>query len=162
MPDASTEGTTVGMTQVAIEVRFNGYVQTVVSSELLADLLWDTAKRGGDDVTVSNVSDALGITTTEDKADTTAPATVFRYEAITSMAGMLPQVRDLVNTQAGIETAVPDATPPVVEAAPVATGYATDVDPATGVDRVEEDENGASQIRIGRSSGVKVPATPES
>ena len=156
VPVADLVGTTVGMTQVAIEVRFNGYVETVDSSGLLADVLADTAKRGGDAVTVTTVSDALGITATEDKADTTAPVTVFRYDAITSMAGMVPQVRDLVNTAAGADLIDEDPDTAAIEAreavAAIATGFATDTN--------NEGKNGASQVRIGRSSGVKVPDTP--
>ena len=165
VPDADDATTTVGMTQVAIVVRFNGYVKTVDSSGLLADLLADTAKRGGDDVSVTTVSDALGITGTLDKADTSAPTTEFRYEAITPMAGMLPKVRDLVDTDAGHagDDRAADSTPPIVgnlidPVIAVATGYAMDTPPAAGRrDTVDEDKNGASQVRIGRSSSVKAP-----
>ncbi len=100
-----------------------------------------------------------GTAAVSDSVMDAAPVTVFRYDAITSMAGMVPQVRDLVNTQAG-HTGDADADPVIATVEAVATGYADDVDPATGVYKVEEDKNGASQVRIGRSSGVKEPATP--
>ena len=135
----AADGVTVGMTQVAIEVRFNGYVETVIDDELLDDILRETARRnkledGDGNTDDTGVRTELSLTDVAEDAFS-APGTTVRYEAITSMAGMLPQVRDLVNTQAGIATAVPDATPAVVVAAHVATGYADDVDPAPGVDR---------------------------
>jgi len=154
--------TTGGMTQVAIEVRFNGYVQTINASELLDDILADTAKRG--DVASTVVATALGLGSAVDKADTTAPTTTHRFEAITANPAMLPQVRDLVTTQAGHagQTAA-DPIPAIAAVTAVATGYATDPEAGAAVDNpVNEDKNGASQVRIGRSSNVMVPPTPSS
>ena len=149
---------TGGMTQVAIEVRFNGYAQTVDSSELLDDLLADTANRGGEDVTVAIVSGALAITDTADKAANSAPTTIFRYEATTGDAAMLPLPRDLVSTEAG-RVADLSADPPVTAVEPVATGYADDDDKTS---KVNEELNAASQVRIGRSSNVEAPEAPSS
>ena len=143
-----------GMTQVAIVVRFNGYVQTVVSGGLLEDVLADTARRGGDTVSANDVATALGIQAIPDKAVDSAPATTFRYDAITSQAAMLPQVRDLVTTLAGAD-AIPDdsATTTVDEAKLAVPGIATGYAPVGDND----EKNAASQIRIGRSSSVKAP-----
>ena len=141
------EATTGGRTQVAIEVRFNGYVETIDASELLDDILADTAKRGS--VTLTAVATDLGLGSALDKLDTTAPTTTHRFEALTTNPAMLPQVRDLVTTEAGIGT----------DPLAVATGYATD---DTDTANVDESKNGASQVRIGRSSSVMVPPIPSS
>ena len=89
------------------------------------------------------------------------PKTTVRYEATTIIAAMIPQVRDLVETKAGVQYSAdhPVYTPAVPEAtddAPVATGYATDA----AATRVDESQNAASQRRIGTSSGVKPPYVP--
>ncbi|WP_420625151.1 cell wall-binding repeat-containing protein [Candidatus Poriferisodalis sp.] len=151
-----------GMTQVAIEVRFNGYLQTVADAHagLLDDILNDTAKRnmlvdGDGNTDDTDVRTALGLTTVPDAAFS-APSTTVRYEAITDNAAMLPQVRDLVTTLAGADAIAedPDTTAIELRAAvdAIATGWATDTNNAG--------KNAASQVRIGRSSGVMVPPTP--
>ena len=57
----------------------------------------------------------------------------------------------------------PDTADPVIATVEaVATGYRRLTLTRQRVsNKVEEDKNGASQVRIGRSSGVKEPATPE-
>lgn len=159
-------GVTGGMTQVAIEVRFNGYVNTVSDDELLDDILADLVKRteATDDAAART---ALGL---DSLTATPGPTTMVRYEAITGQANQLPQVRDLVTTLAGHDGASEITGPPLVPAIDdveaVATGYAPDANAPgrtvndTAHDKVDEDQNGASQVRIGRSSSVKVPPTP--
>ena len=161
-------GVTGGMTQVAIEVRFNGYVNTVSDDELLDDILADVVKRteAADDTAART---ALGL---DSPTATTGPTTMVRYEAITGQANQLPQVRDLVTTLAGHDGAAEITGPPLVPAidavTAVAIGFAPDgnapgrTDNDTAHDKVDEDQNAASQVRIGRSSSVKVPATPTS
>ena len=148
-----------GMTQVAIEVRFNGYVATVSDDELLDDILAQVVKRteAADDGAART---ALGL---DSPTATTGPTTMVRYEATTAEANQLPQVRDLVTTAAGHEgdtraglTGDPAEIPAVTA---VATGYAVDpAQPTDARDTVDDDKNGASQVRIGRSSSVKAPA----
>ena len=146
---ASTANPDGGMTKVAIQVTFNSYFAGVVSSELLNDVLAATADRGGDAVAVSDVLTALNI---DAQTNVTGPKTVARYEATTSNAAMLPQVRDLVTTVAG-HAGDSNADPVVPEVAQVANAYAAD----DGSTAANEDRNAASQVRIGRSSGVEAP-----
>ncbi len=148
-----------GVTEVAIEVRFNGYIESVDHDQLLIDILDYTVTRT-DAADTAAVRTALDLST----APTVSfPTTTVRYEATTqagaAAASFLPQVRDLVNTAAGADAINDDsATTDVDEAkdavAQVAGGYADDV----GTTAANEDKNGASQVRIGRSSGVKEPA----
>ena len=180
-----------GQTKVAIEVRFNAYIETVGATggqhvELLADILaaratavkgMGTAADGvaeapadeTDADALTRVRAKLGLTTltAPDPADPdaaynfrfSAPGTTVRYEAVTSDASVLPQVRDLVTTAAAADAVVEDQTavPPVVAkdpVAPVALGYAGD-NPDTSP--AKEDMNTSSQARIGRSSSVSAP-----
>ena len=147
-----------GITEVAIEVRFNGYVKTVdtaAHTELLGDILAATLDRTDDDEstdTLAEVREALNLDTVNSVVGiNTGPTTVVRYEANTRNAAVLPQVRDLVTTAAGL--AAVDSDPAVQE---VATGYAAD----EGDTAVNEDKNGASQVRIGRSSNVEHAQDP--
>ena len=150
---------TGGMTQFAIEVRFNGYLQTVVDDGLLDDILSDTARRNmlfDADGNTDDTDVRTALSPTVGAAAFTAPGTTVRYEAITSDADMLPQVRDLVTTLAGADRVENDPDTTANEekeaVAAIATGWATDTN--------NEGKNAVSQVRIGRSSGVKVPATP--
>ena len=142
-----------GMTQVAIEVRFNGYVQTVADTGLLEDILKDVVDRD------NGLADTAAVTTelTLGSPETfVGPKTTVRYEAITDNAASLPQVRDLVTTAAGADAIPDDGDTTVDESADavpaIATGYAPVAD--------NDEKNAASQVRIGRSSGVMVPPTP--
>ena len=183
----STSALSGGMTKVAIQVTFNAYISATGSDndnkELLEDLLAATAVRAGkagvaDDEADSPQDADHGLTdelraglrlttlTLPTAGDPTvafnyvfsAPGTTVRYEATTDNAVMLPQLRDLVTTAAGasVVTDVQDTT--VDEArsavAPVALGYASDSDTTL---KVDESMNAASQVRMGRSSGVKAP-----
>ena len=163
--------TTGGMTQVAIEVRFNGYIDTVTHDELLSDVLAATGERVRDKTSATPETLAAAITRVRaattglslvNPTTVTGPTNMVRYEAITSNPAMLPQVRDLVSTQAGRKSRDADANavPPVsaiTAVAEVAAGYADDDADTANVD---ESKNGASQVRIGRSSNVMVPPTP--
>ena len=168
-----------GMTKVAIETRFNGYIATLSDDELLADILNATAVRAQKaapttyaDVAaaLTGVRAALTLTTLADTGDDanktfSAPGMTVRYEATTSNAGMLPQERDLVKTLAGhagdTRDLPGDSDPPTIPTvAAVATGYAPDEghDPADKRDAVDEDKNGASSVWLGRSTSVKAPS----
>ena len=145
---------TGGMTQVAIEVRFNGYVNTVVHDGLLADLVKEVVDRDNGLADTSAVTTALGLGSPDAFV---GPKTTVRYEAITSNAAALPQVRGLVITLAGADAIQDDpATANVDEekavVAAIATGYAAVAD--------NDEKNAASQVRIGRSNSVKAPAAP--
>ena len=148
-----------GMTQVAIEVRFNGYVNTVTDAGLLEDILKDVVDRDNGLADTAAVTAALGL-----GSPTTfvGPETTVRYEAITSNAAALPQARDLVTTLAGADAVLDDpATTNVDEAADAVVAIATGYAPAAATDETHNDEkNTASQVRIGRNSGVMVPPTP--
>ena len=158
------------MTQVAIEVRFNGYVETVLGDHdgLLDDILNDTAKRNMlvDEDGNTDDEDVRAALTLTDVADDafSAPSTTVRYEAITDDATMLPQVRDLVTTLAGAAVIENDEdTVNVDESKAAVAGIATGYAPGAGEDggTLNDEKNAASQVRIGRSSSVMVPPTPE-
>ena len=158
--DAAT-GDETGRTQVAIEVRFNSYIQSLAGDgvNLLDRVLAATLARAQSveaTADATSVRTALGMATIADVTTFSAPGTMVRYEAITENAAMLPAVRDLVNIAAGSEDDTNTAANEAQD--PVATGYAAN---DTGT-IVNENENGRSQVRIGRSSGVKVPADPSS
>ena len=99
--------------------------------------------------------------------DTTPPTRSIRYEFTTARVSNLPKARDLVETAAGHDADAEFAGPPIVPAiaavAAVATGYAEDANaPGTtanndGRDKVDENFNGSSQVRIGVSSSIKAP-----
>ena len=166
--DASTVkmgSTTPGVTKVAIRVTFNAYISEHDDGELLADVLAATlarAQRAADTTTLADVREALSL----EKADLTAdppalsasyPGTRVTYSATTSVAGMLPQVRDLVVTTAVADVDDPDTQ--VVEIIAVATGYADNEDPPAADDgeNVNVNKNGQSSVRIGRNSNVEAP-----
>ena len=163
--EASTvqmNSTTSGVTKVAIQVTFNAYISAVNHSTLLYDVLDETLDRNvaaeTDQNRVSSLGTALGIpdidTIPVDAAFVTAsfPGTKVTYSLTASVALALPQVRDLVATEAA-RIADPDATPEITAIAGVATGYADDEDTADK----NENMNGPSQVRIARSSSVKAP-----
>ena len=97
---------------------------------------------------------------------TTAPTRSIRYEFETALVRNLPKARDLVETQAGHGggTAVvgPPAIPEITAVTAVATGYAVDAPTGTdntgAQDKVDENFNGASQVRVSVSSSVKAPS----
>ncbi|WP_419551543.1 cell wall-binding repeat-containing protein [Candidatus Poriferisodalis sp.] len=138
-----------GVTEVAIEARFNGYLESVDDDGLLEDILADTVERSG---AVSDlvVRAALDLDAPEPFV---GPGMVVRYEARTTDAAMLPQVRDLVTTVAGRDAVFDDPDTNADETADpvpaIATGYAQPED--------DEEKNGRSQVRIARSSNVKPP-----
>ena len=85
----------------------------------------------------------------------------------TALVRNLPKARDLVETQAGHDGAAaitgPPAFPAITAVTAVATGYAADANAPgttandTAQDKVDENFNGASQVRIAVSSSVKKP-----
>ncbi|WP_420625146.1 hypothetical protein [Candidatus Poriferisodalis sp.] len=60
-------------------------------------------------------------------------------------------MRDLADTDAGYDTAATGADQTIDAAHDLTTDYAADTEITT---KVQENKNGASQIRTGRSSGV--------
>ncbi|MDE0497588.1 MAG: hypothetical protein OXH86_09560 [Acidimicrobiaceae bacterium] len=91
-----------------------------------------------------------------------------RYEFETALVRYLPMARDLAETAAGHVGATAIEGPPAYSAITadvgVATGYAADAPApgttdvtATAQDRVDENLNGSSQVRIGISANVKKP-----
>ena len=100
-----------------------------------------------------------------DTAATAGPVRSIRYEVATARVSNLPKARDLVETVSGhgggTEVTGPPLIPAITARTAVATGYA--VDAVTGADNtgaqdtVDENLNGASQVRISVSSSVKVP-----
>ena len=154
----NTVTTAGGMTAVAIEARFSTYVLSLEGDgQNLLDLVLastlERAQRVAATTTASDVRSALGMATIGDVTTFNAPGTTVRYEALTSNAGMLPQVRDLVTVLAGSEDDS-DTANVNEEQDHIASGYAANV--TTTI--VNENENGRSQVRIGRSSNVKVPS----
>ena len=143
----------LGITKVAIQVTFNGYIATVAGKShdwLLADILAATIARDTTETaTLASVRTDLGLGPS-DVTTFAGPTTAVRYEAVTSNPAALPQVRDLVVTTAGI--AADDVDINIDDY--VAYGYVPD-DPAT--EDQDEQENGPSQVRIARSSSVEAP-----
>ena len=139
-----------GVTEVAIEVRFNGYIETVDHDGLLADVLRAVISRtdAENDLVVRG---ALGLDSPEPFE---GPGMIVRYEARTSDASMLPRVRDLVSTDAGRDVVFDDPNTPADETADpvpaIATGYAAPEN--------DYEKNGRSQVRIERSDRVDVPS----
>ncbi len=100
----------------------------------------------------------------------TAPVRKVRYEMETALVKNLPMVRDLVETAAGHQgaaTAQGAANPVIPAVTAVATGYAADTDTGAtdtvsgsdnAFDKVDENFNGKSQVRIAVSSSVKAPS----
>ena len=153
-PDETDAG--VGSTQVRIVVRFNGYIQSVDAdghTELLTDVLAGVMGRMDADLTAARADNTgLGLGS---PAAVEGPTTTITYDAITQNAGALPMVRDLVDTDAGYDLSVTDADQTIAAATAVATGYAAD---NAGTTKVQEDKNGRSQVRLGRSSSVDAPS----
>ena len=120
---------------------------------LLAETL-ARVQKGNAGATITIVRDALALGSTNigDNAAAGYPGTKVTYSMTTSSAGMLPQVRDLVVTT-GVALTNLDTTA-YDDTVDVATGYADDVATTLNAD---ENNNGASQVRISRSSSVKAP-----
>ncbi|WP_420625141.1 cell wall-binding repeat-containing protein [Candidatus Poriferisodalis sp.] len=139
-----------GVTELAIEVRFNGYVESVQDDGLLEDILRAVVSRT-DVNSTDAVRAALDLAFPEPFE---GPGKVVRYEARTSDATMLPRVRDLVDTPAGRDQVFDDpntSTDETAEAvAAIALGYAPPEN--------DDEKNGRSRVRIARSSIVKPPA----
>ena len=139
-----------GVTEVAIEARFNGYIESVDHDGLLADILRAVISRT-DAVSDLVVRAALGLDSPEPFE---GPGMIVRYEARTIDASMLPRVRDLVSIEAGRDAVFDDPNTQADETADpvaaIATGYAAPED--------DEEKNGRSQVRIARSSHVAIPS----
>ena len=176
---AASNGT--GRTQFAIEVRFNGYVDSVSHEALLADVLANAAHRAGttndasgiradvdggtiaDDgtITAGTAGGGLGLSASDPSDGFAAPARIVRYEGETALVKNLPKARDLITTDAGARlqadnpgtTAVETNYRPAVP--PVANGFAADVNTTAANAKVDQGRNGASQVRISQTSSIK-------
>ena len=168
--EASTVKLAGGVTKAAIQVTFNAYISAAEDGDLLADILSATAERARIkttdpaetlEVAIGRVRDALdladgGISRAADgNVSVSFPGTKVTYTLTTSSAAMLPQVRDLVVTT-GVAVTNLDTTDHD-DTVDVATGYAEDVTTGTNPGNVDENKNGASTVRISRSSSVKAP-----
>lgn len=138
-----------GETAVALEVRFNGYVEFVEHDGLLEDILRAVVSRT-DAASTDVVRAALDLEALEQFV---GPGKVVRYEARTSDAAMLPRVRDLVDTPAGRDQAFDDPTTNADESAEAVEAIAFGYAPAEN----DDEKNGASRVRIGRSNLVQPP-----
>ena len=124
-----------------------------------------TAAGGGLTIAADLSADSPGLPSVLAGA-TTAPVRSIRYEMETSLVGNLLKARDLVETLAGHGGGTEVTGPPVIAAITAepaaATGYAVDAPTgadATGAqDRVDENFNGYSQVRISVSNSVKAPS----
>ncbi|WP_420445867.1 cell wall-binding repeat-containing protein [Candidatus Poriferisodalis sp.] len=164
--EASTVKLAGGVTKAAIQVTFNAYISAADDGNLLADILAATAERVKTtdpveslEVAIGRVQGALALTNpsraAEGNVSVSFPGTKVTYTLTTSSAAMLPQVRDLVMTT-GVALTNLDTTDHD-DAVDVATGYAEDVTTGTNPGNVNENKNGASTVRISRSSSVKAP-----
>ncbi|MCY3609326.1 MAG: cell wall-binding repeat-containing protein [Acidimicrobiaceae bacterium] len=183
--DQAVPSSGAGLSQFAIEVRFNGFLQTAVADQLLDDVLAGSltrVRRAYPGTTLAELRAAADATlptatvrnsglslTAAGTQLFTAPSTMVRYEGATDNIAFLPRSGDLVDVSAGIGArrvctalSLPAIANPVAAAA---TGYSADLpriaggtgDNAAGgaCDRVDESMNGASERRIGVSSAVK-------
>ena len=185
-----TDGLTGGVTGVAIEVRFNGFVDAILDAALFDDVFKETLKRntaadaealitrddllGSDDAgnpkadvenstssTFAIAEDTDLIVTGLDAADNTSPTVMARYELLTTNVMHLPKVRDLVDIVGGKDTVVADP-----DATPPIDDAEEMPDVAIGfiddADTADENEklNARSQHRILTNSGVSGPVTP--
>ncbi|WP_420445842.1 hypothetical protein [Candidatus Poriferisodalis sp.] len=135
---------TGGVTGVAIDVRFNGFVNVIHDDQLFADMFDATIKRNtpaGETTPTRN--EFLGT----DALDT-------------PNVRHLPMARDLVTTAGGKDAVVDDPDTAddetAVEVVDVATGFNDDPDSEDENEKLNAD----SQHRIRTSSGVKGPTTP--
>ncbi|WP_420445862.1 cell wall-binding repeat-containing protein [Candidatus Poriferisodalis sp.] len=170
-----------GATRVAIQVRFNGFVDAILDAQLFGDVFADTIERntpaGGtapdrgelfgsngfnlDLATPSSDQDTELTVSGLDVPDNSIPTTMATYSLLTTNVKHLPMSRDLVTTVAGANVVVDDADTDEDEAADavpaVAVGFTDDED-------TDEDEkhNAASQHRIRVSSSVDAPEKPAS
>lgn len=154
-----------GRTDLAIEVRFSGYLATVDGSELMNDVLARTAVRNvadSDADTVTELVALLGITGDNSAVIVGgAPGTTVRFQMTAASVAHMPMANDAVITVAGAEalnddpntTATETAFRPLV--APVATGFAADVTASTALAKIDQSKNGGNQLRIAVSSSVK-------
>ena len=121
-----------------------------------------TAAGGGLTIASDLSADSPALGTVD---SSTAPTRSIRYEMATALVRNLPMARDLVETLAGHAGAAaiigPPAYPAITAVTAVATGYAADAptgaDNTGAQDKVDENFNGPSQVRIGVSNGVKTP-----
>ena len=149
-----------GRTQYAIEVNFNAYIDSYTDTALLDDVLAQTAtrNRAADSaalLAMAGSETANAAAAAQTAADPAGPVRTVRFEFEVSSNKLLPQARDLVDVDAGVD-ADNTASPAVAAVPAVATGYAANVPAAAGTnDTVNEDKNGASQVRIAPSSSVK-------
>jgi len=143
-----------GITRIRTAASDTGGGLTIASDILVLD----------DTNLVVNASPSLP-TVGADTAATAGPVQSIRYEVATARVSNLPKARDLVETVSGhgggTEVPGPPVIPAITARTAVATGYA--VDAVTGADNtgaqdtVDENLNGASQVRISVSSSVKAP-----
>ena len=126
--DTTVDKVRDGNTKMAIEATFSGYVASVTTSALLADVYAPTVVR----VPTATLTD-IGLNTA---GDVTGPVRTVRYEASTEDVTRLPRSGDSVD----------------IEAATIATGYAPNV---TDPNNVDEGANRAQKINIG--SGAAAP-----
>ena len=164
--DGGSSTTGIGRTQFAVEVRFSGYIATVDSDVLLADILARSVARNRaneDADTVTELRGLLDIASPGNAASIVggAPSTTVRYEMESASTAYMPQARDLVDIAAGAALLDDDPNTAASETgfrpaeAAVATGYAPDVNTSTSLARVDQSRNAASQPRITVSSSVK-------
>ena len=161
------------LTATALRNRIAGWTAADATTATRLALV-NVAATGGDNAAAAGVLTIVddlsddSPTLTETVAASTPPTRQVRYEFRTSQVRYLPMARDLVETTAGHAGASAITGPPAYSAitldAGVATGYAADAPApgttdvtATAQDRVDENLNGSSQVRIGRSSSVKKP-----
>ena len=139
--DVAATPADTGRTRFAIEANFSAYINSYTGSELLADVLAETAGRVPAAADVAALTGLGGFTATPvTVADPTGPVTKVRYTFEIDSSTYLPQSRDLVMTTAG------------TNAGSVAQGFAPDVAATATVD---ERYNTGGQVRIAVSSSVK-------
>ena len=168
--DSSTAEPDGGMTKVAIQVTFNGYIKDVNDELLLEDVLNETVERdnqgaklyGGDYLQLAvalKISDAgVSILDAAEFVTFSDPGTKVTYSLKTEAANALPQVRDLVVTAGARNTREATDTVTAIDlVVGVATGYVVvdETDVVAGAANLSM--NGPSQVRIARSSSVDAP-----
>ncbi len=154
----------IGVTQFAIEVRFGAYIASHVDTALLGDVLARTLARNRNNEAADTQAELLGLL--GDGAGTGvlvggAAGRTVRYEMATASVALMPMDRDRVLIAAGAQALADDPNTDESESdfrpmeAHVAVGYASDVNTTTARAKVDQNNNGGSDLRISQTGTIK-------
>ena len=154
-----------GVTQFAIEVRFGGCIASHVDAPLPEGVLARTIARNRNSEAADTQTELLRLLG-GDGAGTGvlvggAAGRTVRYEMATASVALMPMDRDRVLVAAGAQALGDDPSTDETEsdfrpsAAHVAVGCASDVNTTTARARVDQNNNGGSDLRISQTGTIK-------